>query len=107
MASTFPSARLAGAALLMTLGCAAPAQPTPLPATPPATYAVTRADVDFVSGMISHHAQALEMARLALERAASRSVQVLAARILNSQTDEIVILQHWLADRGQPVPETK
>jgi uncharacterized protein (DUF305 family) len=106
MASTSPSARLAAAALLVTLGCAAPAQPTPLPPAP-ATYPITRADVDFVSGMISHHAQALVMARLAPERAASRSVQVLAARILNAQADEIVIFQQWLEDRGQPVPEAK
>ena len=101
----------------MTLGCATPAQPTQLPPlpsgadaevpAPPATYRITRADVDFVSGMISHHAQALVMANLAPERAASRSVQVLAARILNAQADEIVIFQRWLEDRGQPVPEAK
>ena len=97
--------RAASWVVLTALGCASPAPPPP--ATPVATYPITRADVDFVSGMISHHAQALEMARLAPERASSRSVQVLAARILNSQTDEIAILQRWLEDRGQPVPEAK
>ena len=87
-------------AVLGALACASPAPPAgPAPA-PAADYPITRADVDFVTGMISHHAQALEMARLAPERAASRAVQVLAARILNAQTDEIVLLQQWLEDRG-------
>jgi uncharacterized protein (DUF305 family) len=68
-------------------------------------YPITRADVDFVTGMISHHAQAIVMAEWAPERASTRAVQVLSARIVNAQTDEIVILQRWLADHGQPVPD--
>jgi uncharacterized protein (DUF305 family) len=104
-------ARLLGASLLLALGCAAPAQTTsPGPAqtgASPPTYRITRADVDFVTGMISHHAQAIEMAKLAPERTSSRAVNVLAARIINAQADEIVIFQQWLADRGQPVPEAK
>jgi uncharacterized protein (DUF305 family) len=75
--------------------------------TPLAHYPITRADVDFVTGMISHHAQALVMAELAPERAASRAVKVLCARIINAQTDEIVIFQQWLKDHGLPVPEAK
>ena len=65
----------------------------------------TKADVDFMSGMISHHAQAIAMAKLAPTHGASRSIQTLAGRIINAQQDEITIMQQWLADRRQPVPE--
>ena len=67
----------------------------------------TDADVAFVTGMISHHAQALVMSELAPTHGASPSVETLAARIINSQRDEIALMQRWLADRGQPVPRVK
>ena len=67
----------------------------------------TDADVEFVTGMISHHAQALIMSELAPTHGASQSVQTLAARIINAQRDEIALMQRWLADRGQPVPQVK
>jgi uncharacterized protein (DUF305 family) len=66
-----------------------------------------QADVDFVTGMIGHHAQALIMSDLAPTHGASPQVQVLAARIINAQKDEIALMQRWLRDRGQPVPEVK
>lgn len=67
--------------------------------------AFTEADVHFMTGMISHHAQALIMSRLAPQNNASRSIQTLAARIINAQKDEIESMQTWLRDRGQAVPE--
>jgi uncharacterized protein (DUF305 family) len=65
----------------------------------------TAADIAFMTGMIAHHAQALEMSRWAGERGASDAIKRLSARIINAQADEIVIMQQWLADRNQPVPE--
>ncbi len=65
----------------------------------------TPADVHFMTGMIHHHAQAIEISRLVPDRASSSSIEILASRIINSQNDEIAIMQRWLADRGQPVPE--
>jgi uncharacterized protein (DUF305 family) len=65
----------------------------------------TEADVEFMTGMIHHHAQAVEISRLAPDRGASPSIQTLAARIINAQEDEIAIMQRWLRDRGRPVPE--
>ena len=65
----------------------------------------TKADVDFMTGMISHHAQALIMSRFAPGNNASSSVQTLASRIINAQNDEIASMQTWLRDRKQPVPE--
>ena len=63
-----------------------------------------QADVDFMSDMIVHHAQALIMSRLSPENGASAPVQRLSARIINAQQDEIALMQQWLRDRGQPVP---
>lgn len=65
----------------------------------------TQADVDFMLGMIPHHAQALIMSRLAPVNNAGPEVQKLASRIINSQKDEIESMQTWLRERGQPVPE--
>ncbi len=64
-----------------------------------------QADVDFMTGMIGHHAQALIMSDLAPKNGASAEIRTLAARIINAQKDEIAIMQTWLRDRDQPVPE--
>ena len=61
----------------------------------------TKADIDFMSGMIHHHAQAIAMSRWAVSHGASPAVQRLTARIINAQTDEITTMQHWLRDRNQ------
>ena len=71
----------------------------------PGHYPYTRADVDFVTGMIAHHAQAVLMAGWAPDRAMDPSVKTLCARIINAQTDEINLMQEWLRERHQPVPE--
>lgn len=68
-------------------------------------YPYTEADIHFMSGMISHHAQAIAMARWAPTHGAGPSVRTLCQRIINAQTDEIINMQRWLADRGQPIPE--
>lgn len=65
----------------------------------------TQADIDFMSRMIPHHAQAIVMARMAQSHGASPAVQRLASRIINAQQDEIVTIQQWLADRRLPVPD--
>ena len=64
----------------------------------------TAADVEFMSHMIHHHAQAIVMARWAATHGASPAVQRLADRIINAQQDEIGTMQAWLRDRRQPVP---
>lgn len=65
----------------------------------------TKADIDFMSGMIHHHAQAIEMANLVGERTASPEIKVLSGRIISAQEDEIGIMTRWLEDRLQPVPD--
>jgi uncharacterized protein (DUF305 family) len=91
-------------------GSAAEAPPAPAAENQAATaktkgYPYTPADVQFMSHMIAHHAQALVMAGWAQSHGASSSVQTLAGRIINGQQDEIATMQRWLKDRGQPVPD--
>lgn len=65
----------------------------------------TKADVDFVSGMIGHHAQAVLMAGWAPSHGASASLQGLCERIVVAQRDEIRFMQRWLRDRKLAVPD--
>ena len=62
-------------------------------------------DVRFMQHMIAHHAQALVMAALVPERTRSEAMRLLAERIEVSQRDEIALMQQWLRDRGEHVPE--
>ncbi|MGC0382357.1 DUF305 domain-containing protein [Streptomyces sp. SAI-129] len=62
-------------------------------------------DVAFAQGMIPHHRQALEMARLAADRSASAAVEDLAARIEKAQDPEITTMTGWLTAWGEDVPE--
>jgi uncharacterized protein (DUF305 family) len=66
----------------------------------------TAAGVQFTSGMIGHHAQAIVMAGWAPSHGASPVVRSLAERIMVSQTDEIKFMQDWLRAREQVVPPT-
>jgi uncharacterized protein (DUF305 family) len=57
-----------------------------------------------MSAMISHHAQAIAMSKHAPTHGANAEVQRLAARIINAQSDEIVLMQSWLRNRNAAVP---
>ena len=65
----------------------------------------TDADVKFMQGMISHHAQAIEMTELLASRSDRDVMRRLAQRIELSQEDEIAMMQEWLRSRGQAVAE--
>jgi len=75
--------------------------------TPPGLgqFPYTDADVEFMSGMIPHHAQAVLMAGWAPTHGARADVAILCERIVVGQRDEIATMQQWLRDRGQPVPD--
>jgi uncharacterized protein (DUF305 family) len=74
---------------------------------PPSTRAKlpprSPADVEFMQGMIMHHAQAVEMAALIGSHTENKDLRWLGARISSSQSDEIKFMQRWLAARGEPV----
>ncbi|HEY4735084.1 MAG TPA: DUF305 domain-containing protein [Gemmatimonadaceae bacterium] len=105
---------------LLAAACATPGQtganqtsPTPVATatartadtTEGAARTYTAADVDFMSGMIGHHSQAILMSKWAPSHGASPSIQTLALRIINAQQDEIAAMQKWLQDHHQPVPD--
>jgi uncharacterized protein (DUF305 family) len=66
--------------------------------------APTKADIDFMQGMIHHHAQAVEMTALMPSRTHNKRLLAFGKKISISQTDEIQFMQKWLSDRGLAVP---
>jgi uncharacterized protein (DUF305 family) len=60
-------------------------------------------DVEFMQGMIMHHAQAVEMTALIENRTENKELRLLGARISQSQSDEMNFMKRWLAARGEPV----
>lgn len=83
---------------LLLAGCAAaPAQPAPA-----ATRVFNDTDVMFSQMMVAHHAQALEMVRLARTKAVRDDVRTLAAAIDVTEADETKTMQVWLETWGQP-----
>lgn len=67
-------------------------------------YPYTKADIDFMTGMIHHHAQAITISRWAPTHQAGAEVIRLTERIINAQMDEITLMRHWLLDRNQAPP---
>ena len=72
----------------------------------PKGAAYTVADVEFMQGMIAHHAQAIFMTRMAESHKANPRVLRLATKIDQSQVAEIRIMQDWLRSNGQHAPDT-
>jgi uncharacterized protein (DUF305 family) len=62
----------------------------------------SHADIEFMQGMIMHHAQAVEMTALIESHTQNPEIRSLGARISLSQSDEIKFMKRWLAARGQP-----
>jgi uncharacterized protein (DUF305 family) len=60
------------------------------------------ADVEFMQGMIMHHAQAVEMTALIASHTENPDLRSLGARISRSQSDEIKFMKRWLVARGEP-----
>jgi uncharacterized protein (DUF305 family) len=58
-----------------------------------------------MTGMIGHHAQAVLMAGWAPTHGASPAVRALCERIVVGQRDEIALMQRWLREWQEPVPE--
>jgi uncharacterized protein (DUF305 family) len=77
-------------------------EPVPRPDLVRAPY--SEADVEFMAGMIPHHAQAVLIAGWAGSHGARPDVRVLCERIVVGQRDEIETMRTWLRDRGQIVP---
>src|SRR6266550_6016735 len=83
----------------------APGQPTRT--LPPSTRATlpprSPKDVEFMQGMIMHHAQAVEMTALIESQTENKDLRLLGARISKSQSDEMNFMKRWLEARGASV----
>ena len=64
------------------------------------------ADVAFATDMIQHHAQALSMVDLTLDRPLDPEVTALAEQVRAAQAPEIETMADWLTTWGEQVPET-
>jgi uncharacterized protein (DUF305 family) len=64
------------------------------------------ADVAFATDMIQHHAQALSMVDLTVDRTLDPEVQQLADDIREAQGPEIETMSDWLQEWDEEVPET-
>lgn len=64
------------------------------------------ADVEFASNMLQHHAQALAMVDLTIDRPLDPEVLQLAEQIRDAQAPEIETFTDWLSDWDEEVPET-
>ena len=81
----------------------APGQPTrTLPSSTRAKLPPRSAkDVEFMQGMIMHHAQAVEMTALIEVRTENKELALLGARISHSQAEEMRFMERWLMARGE------
>lgn len=64
------------------------------------------ADVQFMQGMIAHHGQAVVMAKMAESHGANAQMLRFTQKIALSQRAEIRLMQNWLDERGQAVPDS-
>jgi uncharacterized protein (DUF305 family) len=82
----------------------APGRPTRT--LPPSTRATlpprSSKDVEFMQGMIMHHAQAVEMTALIESHTENKDLRLLGARISKSQSEEMKFMKRWLEARGEP-----
>ncbi len=65
----------------------------------------SQADVTFVTDMIPHHNQAVQMAELVADRTNRPELVDVAGRIDGSQLDEIEFMRLWLRARGERAPD--
>ncbi len=72
----------------------------------PAGDNYTVADVHFMQGMIAHHAQAIDMSKLAETRSRDTRLIRFAQKIDQSQATEIQQMEAWLHERKQWIPDT-
>lgn len=86
-----------------TMAMPAPAEVTTAGA-PRAKSKNNAADVEFMQGMIAHHAQAVIMAGWAPTHGARQDIKILCERIVVGQADEIRLMQWWLREKGEEVP---
>lgn len=103
-----PTSRCTTASLLvialMTAAAGASAR-LPAQSAMAAPHDYVPADVDFMRGMIIHHAQAVVMSDWAGSHGARPNLLILCKRIALSQRDEITMMQQWLQEHHLTAPD--
>jgi uncharacterized protein (DUF305 family) len=87
-------------------GVVGPGSTAAIAAAEKAAMAFTPADVEFMTGMVPHHAQAIRMARWCPTHGARADITLFCSKIDIAQTDEIRLMRHWLGERALPVPDS-
>jgi uncharacterized protein (DUF305 family) len=77
---------------------AAPVAADPGGLDPAPNPGAARIETEFLTQMIPHHRGAVEMAEMALQKAARQEVRQLAQQIIQDQEREISQMSHWLRD---------
>nr|WP_091202239.1 DUF305 domain-containing protein [Micromonospora narathiwatensis] len=89
--------------LLTATGCAGPPESPTAPTPPSGAAAETSAsgiDVLFLSMMVAHTEQTLQIVRLGLDRTADPEIRTLIAAIEVTEADELSTMRGWLRDAG-------
>lgn len=96
--------RTTAVALILALAVACGEDSAPAPERSATEH--NAADVTFASEMLQHHAQALSMVDLTLDRPLDPEVQEIAEQVRAAQAPEIQTFSEWLTDWDEPIPET-
>ncbi|MCO1574684.1 DUF305 domain-containing protein [Crossiella sp. SN42] len=97
-------------AVVLLAGCAStppnPAAATPSPSASPATATAAAnfndADVMFLQMMLPHHGQAVQIAKLAKDKATRKEIKDLAVAVEATQLAEAETMTGWLRSWGRP-----
>lgn len=90
--------------LLTVVGCGSVSKPSAM--TADNGDRINSADVGFVSDMVVHHAQALQLVNLLRDRSSSEELRALGDRLLTEQAAQNEVMVNWLTEWGEKVPET-
>lgn len=90
--------------LALVAGCGAEPRPASRTASNGDVY--NKADVQFASDMVVHHAQALQLVGMLREHSSSGELKTLGERLLAEQPLQTEQLVTWLTDWDEEIPET-
>lgn len=84
-------------AVMLTSGIASVAPAQTQESNPAPDKATAKYEVDFMKGMIDHHAMAVMMGEMCLEKAIHEELRAMCQNIITTQQQEIAEMQSWLS----------
>src|SRR3546814_7594020 len=91
-------AKAAAAVLVAVAGLLGAAVAPVLAEQPALEQSTAQYEIDFLTGMIDHHAMAVETAEMCVEKAIHEELRTLCQEIIEAQTAEIETMQSWLEE---------